>query len=173
MVGVFKPLAYVGGGGEVKPPYNTYYFFSADGFCWGEPQRVLNKTRIDPFQALGLSNWHMSAKPNEQERRVEFLVYSTVDSPIRMYLLLNKNPVVYAECSMDSPTLFRTPVASPVLLPSKSGWDNGHVYLCSFQIVNDGAGYLYKIWYSAKGSDGQWHIGQIEGFRGTSYKKIS
>jgi hypothetical protein len=162
-----------GSGGEVKPPYNTYYFFSADGFCWGEPQRVLNKTRIDPFQALGLSNWHMSAKPNEQERRVEFLVYSTVDSPIRMYLLLNKNPVVYAECSMDSPTLFRTPVASPVLLPSKSGWDNGHVYLCSFQIVNDGAGYLYKIWYSAKGSDGQWHIGQIEGFRGTSYKKIS
>jgi len=116
----------------------------------------------------------MSAKPNEQERRVEFLVYSTVISPNRIYLLSNKNnknPIVYAECSMDSPTLFRTPVASPVLLPSKSGWDNGHVYRCSFQIVNDGSGYLYKIWYSAKGSDGQWHIGQTEGFMGTSYKK--
>ena len=118
----------------------------------------------------------MSAKPNEQERRVEFLVYSTVNSPNRIYLLSNKNnknPIVYAECSMDSPTLFRTPVVSPVLLPSKSGWDNGHVYRCSFQIVNDGAGYLYKIWYSAQGSDGQWYLGQTEGFIGSSYKKIS
>jgi hypothetical protein len=156
-----------GGGGEVKPPYNTYYFFSTDGFCWGKPQRVLNKAGLDPFQALGLSNWHMSAKPNKGERRVEFLVYSTVYRQKRIYHLFRKNPVnpiVYAECSLNSLTVFRTPLASPVLLPSKSGWDNGHLYRCSFQIVNNGGSYLYKIWYSAEGSDGQWHIGQTEGF---------
>jgi hypothetical protein len=158
-----------GGGGEEKAPYSTNYFFSNDGFCWGEPQRVVNDNGLDPFQESGLSNWHMSAKPNKKEKRVEFLVYSTVNSLIRMYLFFNKNPIVYAECSMDSPTLFRTPVASPVLLPSKSGWDSGRLYRCSFQIVDNGAGYLYTLWYSAQGTDGEWHIGFTEGIIGTSY----
>ena len=160
-----------GCGGKANAPYNTYYFFSSDGICWKEPHRVLNEEGLDPFQASGLSNWHMSGKPNKKENRVEFLVYSTVNSPIQRRFFSAKNPVVYAECSIDSPTLFRTPIDAPVLLPSKSSWDNGHLYRCSFQINDHGTGYRYDIWYSAQGSDGKWQIGYTEGFMGTSYKK--
>ena len=160
-----------GCGGKVKTPYNTYYFFSTDGIHWKDPQLVLNRDGRDPFQALGLSNWHMSGKPNEKERRVEFLVYSTINNPFRKYVFKSKNPIIYAECSMDSPTLFVTPLASPVQLSSKIGWDSGQLYRCSFQIIDDGNGYLYKIWYSAQGSDKQWHIGFTEGYIGTSKRK--
>ena len=61
---------------------------------------------------------------------------------------------------MDSPTLFRTPITSPVLLPSKSGWDNGHLYRCSFQIIDDGTGYLYTIGIQRKDPmvNGTWVI---------------
>jgi hypothetical protein len=160
-----------GCGGEVRPPYNTYYFQSNDGIIWGDPRPVINQNGLEPFQALGLSNWHMSGKPNKNERRVEFLVYSTINNPLQRHLSKSKNPIVYMECSFDSPTLFNTPVGSPVLLSSKSGWDSGHLYRCSFQIIDDGCRYIYKIWYSATGSDGQWHIGQAEGSIGTSYRK--
>lgn len=160
-----------GSGGMLKAPYNTFYFFSTDGIHWGDPQRVLNEDGADPFQSLGLSNWHMAGKPNKKENKVEFLVYSTINSWIRQHLFSHKNPIVYAECSTDAPTIFTTPVASPVLLPSKSGWDSGHLYRCSFQIVDDGTGYLYKIWYSAKGSNGQWHIGYAEGLLKTTQRE--
>jgi hypothetical protein len=160
-----------GGGGKEKPPYNTYYYFSNDGIHWRDPQQILNQDGLDPFQSMGLSNWHMSGKPNGKERRVEFLVYATVNSPVQKHLFSSKNPIVYAECSLDSPILFRTPVVSPVLLPSKSGWDSGRLYRCSFQIIDDNTTYLYSIWYSAQGSDGQWHIGYTKGPLGTVYSK--
>jgi hypothetical protein len=160
-----------GCGGRGKQPLNTYYFFSRDGICWKEPQRVVNEEGLDPFQAIGLSNWHMSGKPNIKERRIEFLVYSAVNNPIQRRLFPAKNPVVYAECSMDSPTLFRTPIGVPVLQSSKGSWDNGHLYRCSFRIIDNGTGYRYGIWYSAKGSDGKWQLGYTEGFIGTSYSK--
>ncbi len=160
-----------GGGGKEKAPYNTYYYFSNDGIHWRDPQQVLNQDGLDPFQSIGLSNWHMSGKPNGKERRVEFLVYATVNSPMQKHLFSSKNPIVYAECSLDSPILFRTPVVSPVLLPSKSGWDSGRLYRCTFQIIDDKTTYLYSIWYSAQGSDGQWHIGYTKGHLGTVYSK--
>jgi hypothetical protein len=162
-----------GSGGKLKPPFNTYYFFSTDGIHWKDPQVVLNQDGRDPFQALGLSNWHMSCKPNEKEQRVEFLVYTAVHDSIFRNLFRFKNPIVYAECPMDSPTVFRTPLTSPVQYPSKSGWDSGHLYRCSFQIIDDGSRYVYTIWYSAEGSDGQWHIGYTEGSLGTSYRKTT
>jgi hypothetical protein len=162
-----------GCGGEAKAPYNTYHFFSTDGIHWREPQRVLNENGIDPFQALGLSNWHMAGKPNINERRVEFLVYSTVKRAVQNHRVSSEkpNPVVYAECSMDSPTVFKTPLNSPVLLPSNSGWDSGRLYRCSFQIIDLEPGYMYRVWYSAQGSDGQWHIGHTEGFMETLQRK--
>ena len=160
-----------GGGGKGKAPYNTYYFFSNDGISWSEPHLVLNQDGVDPFQSIGLSNWHMSGKPNRKERRVEFLVYTTVNNHLRKHLFSSRNPIVYAECSVDSPVLFRTPVISPVLLPSKKGWDSGRLYRCSFQIIDEKTTYLYRIWYSAQGSDGQWQIGHTKGPLGTIYSK--
>lgn len=160
-----------GGGGKEKAPYNTYYLFSNDGISWKEPQQVLNQEGLDPFQSIGLSNWHMSGKPNRKERRVEFLVYTTVNNPLRRHLITSHNPIVYAECSIDSPFLFRTPVPSPVLLPSNSGWDSGRLYRCSFQILDERTTYLYRIWYSAQGSDGQWHIGHTKGSLPTIYSQ--
>lgn len=152
-----------GSGGKTKPPYNTYYFFSTDGIHWGGPQRVLNEDGLDPFQVLGLSNWHMSGKPNKKEKRVEFLVYATVTNSLKRLLFSAKNPIVYAECSMVSPALFRTPIVLPILLPSKNNWDNGHLYRCSFQITDAGRGYIYDIWYSAQGAQGQWRLGYTKG----------
>lgn len=159
-----------GGGGQEKAPYDTWYFFSTDGLHWNDPLRVTGEDGSDPFQSLGLSNWHMSGKPNARERRVEFLVYATVNSPVQKHLFSRKNPVVYAECSIDSPTQFRTPLASPVLLPAGSGWDSGRLYRCSFQIIDDKTAYRYAVWYSAQGPDGQWHIGYTNGPIGTSYR---
>jgi hypothetical protein len=160
-----------GGGGVANDPYNTYYFFSTDGFHWGEPRLVLNQDGVNPFQALGLSNWHMSAKPNKKEGRIEFLVYSHDIRPLQMQPFSFNDPIVYAECSMNSPTLFKTPITSPVLLPSEKGWDNNQVYRCTFQIIDDKTRYLYKIWYSAEGKDGKWRLGYTDGYLPTSYSK--
>ena len=158
-----------GGGGASTEPYNTYYFFSVDGLYWAEPQLVHNEDGKDPFQDLRFSNWHMSGKPNRNEGRVEFLVYSTVYFPIHWSRFL-KNPILYAECSIDEPTVFRTPIDAPILLPSSDGWDNGNLYRCTFQIIDNGDKYRYSIWYSAESFEGQWHLGHTEGFIATSHR---
>lgn len=121
-----------GGGGTKTPPYNLFYRFSEDGIHWESPIICLNDEGNDPFQALGYSSWHISCKPNYCEDRIEFLSYAT---PVSSE---GKGVLLYAECSMGSPTLFRTPIVQPILRPSEYGWDNGTLYRCSFCITNDG-----------------------------------
>ncbi len=170
-----------GGGGSNQAPYGVYYYFSQDGLKWNAPQICLNARGMDAFQRLGLCNWHMACKPNHKERRVEFLAYAiklSVHSPKSLLRRLVGaverrvsqglgNAIFYAQCQMDTPTLFSSPLSQPVIRPSISGWDNQHLYRCSFQIMNRDGGDYYKVWYSALSKDGRWGLGLTEGRLGT------
>jgi coenzyme F420-reducing hydrogenase beta subunit len=156
-----------GGGGTKIPPYNIYYRFSEDGIHWNLLERCVNEEGIDPIQALGYSNWHISCKPNNRENRIEFLSFA---NPISSK---GKGVILYAECNMKNPTLIRTPLTDPILLPSKRGWDNGTLYRCSFSISEIGNSYHYRIWYSAASKKNIWKLGLTDGCIGTGHSNFS
>lgn len=170
-----------GGGGTFKPPFKIYYFNSSDGIRWGQPQLCSSWYNMDPFMMFGLYNWHLSCKPNYRENRVEFLCYAketynrlhNVKNKILRIFPVNikssKNVLVYAECNMNNPTIFYTPIKKYILSTPVRGWDNGHIYRASFQIVDEGDKYLYKLWYSAVSSDGKWGLGYTKGYLNTKY----
>jgi hypothetical protein len=156
------------GGGGIRP-YKVYYSFSNDGTNWGEFTQCLNSDGLDPFQVIGYENWHMDCKPNCRENKVEFLNYCWVldGGDTSLAKVLNSS------CNVDNPTLLLMPITSPILQVG-SGWDNGCLYRSTFVIENDTINkkYIFKIWYSAKSSTGEWHIGYTEGDVGTNYSII-
>ena len=170
-----------GGGGSDKPPYKIYYFYSEDGIHWGEPVQCLNNKGVDPFKALGMYNWHMSCKPNYLESRIEFFSYALeLDSKLKKILrkfsrvimhkkkILN-NEILYAECDMRAPTIFKVPNNNIVLSTSKEGWDSNNLYRSSFQIYDMGSSYFYKLWYTAVNKQGQWKLGYTTGKLNTKH----
>jgi hypothetical protein len=64
---------------------------------------------------------------------------------------------------MSAPTLIRTPIKKPVLLPSENGWDNESLYRCTFGISDDDSNY-YRVWYSARSSKEIWKLGFAGGY---------
>ncbi|TAJ43235.1 hypothetical protein CUJ86_11615 [Methanofollis fontis] len=154
-----------GGGGEDPP--GIYHRFSEDGVCWGPPERCTDPEGGDPFGVLGYANWHMACKPNYRESRVEFLSYA------RSLVSPGKGAILYAECDMGAPNRIRTPIAGPVLLPSKRGWDDSNLYRCSFCISDTGAGYFYRIWYSGASRGNVWKLGYTGGYLGTARRSKS
>ncbi len=147
-----------GGGGAMIPPHNIYYRFSEDGIHWSSPERCVDDSGEDPFQALGYTNWHMSCKANYYEKRVEFFSYANSNSS------RSNGAILYAECSMDNPKIIRTSIVNPILLPSKKGWDNGQLYRCSFNMMDAGDRYYYRVWYSASSDKNVWKLGYTGGY---------
>ena len=119
-------------------PCSTVYLSSIDGKKWSQPQLCLNGQGLDPFVALGYSHWHIAAKPNYSESKIDFLCFCDC-------MEYEGTSILYAECPMNSPKRISCSLCQPVLLPSQQGWDNGTLYRCSF--VREGK--KFSIWYSA------------------------
>lgn len=170
-----------GGGGSRQPPYKIFHFSSEDGVNWDKPLQCLDENNRNPFEELGYYNWHMSCKPNPREKRIEFLCYieehkNSVDVLMDKILkkvfrkrIINNNYLMYAEAGMETPALFHLPVKRCILKPSRNKWDNSRLYRASFQIVDVGGNYLYRIWYSAVSKDNIWGMGYTSGHIGTIY----
>jgi len=130
-------------------PCSTIYLSSNDGICWSEPEVCLNGNSVDPFQELGYSHWHISAKPNHENRKIEFLCFCDNTGG-------GKNGLLYAECEMDDPTCITCPSGRPVLEPSDLGWDNGTLYRSSFVREKRGSESVFRVWYSASSRKKFW-----------------
>jgi hypothetical protein len=132
-----------------KGPCDTVYLKSADGITWSEPEICLNDRGVDPFQDIGYSNWHISAKPNHEDRKVEFLCYCDNMSG-------GKDGLIYAVCDMSNPTHIICPLERPVLIPSDFGWDSGTLYRSSFVRERRGKDSVFRVWYSASSKKKLW-----------------
>lgn len=164
-----------GGGGSDKPPYKIFYFFSEDGIKWSQPIQCTNEKGVDPFESIGMYNWHMSCKPNNKEHRIEFLSYAlekdTFIKKINRKISKNifrknkklKDALLYAQCDMKTPTKLIVPNKKRVLSTSDYGWDNKSLYRSSFQIYDEGDSYFYKIWYTGVSETGEWKLGYTSG----------
>lgn len=170
-----------GGGGTSLPPYNIYYFFSSDGVNWEEPKRCVNKWGTDPLRMFDMYNWHISCKPNYRENRIEFFSYSRKPVGILRrvigfllrkifhFKIKEKDALIYAQCDMNEPSIFYSPIKDNILSSSNQNWDCKGLYRSSFQIYDTGESYFYKVWYTAVGKDGVWGLGYTTGLLGTKY----
>lgn len=141
------------GGGGTRP-YKTYYHFSTDGVNWGTPTQTVDINGNDPFSAINYESWHLTGKPNLKEGKIEFFSYcrslgGSDDANAK---------IIHAQSEITNLTVITIPNNLPVLNIG-SGWDNGHLYSCSFVIEELAKGYKYHLWYSAKSSSGIWGVG--------------
>lgn len=123
------------------PPNNSVYLHSSDGIHWSDPEYCFNSEGIDPYYAIGYSNWHTSCKYNPRTNQVDFLCYcqSRIDKG---------NAIIHANCSLESPTILNCTKSDIIMTPSKSGWDNRTLYRCAFVIETMDDNDIYHVWYA-------------------------
>ncbi len=108
---------------------------SKDGITWSPVQKV----------DLAATPWHLDVLYVDKQYVMDY-----VDSP-------NAGSHLMLATSNDG--LQWTTYSSPLLSPS-SGWDNERIYRST--LLYDAGARLFKLWYSAKSSSGQWHVGYAE-----------
>lgn len=128
---------------------------STNGFTWsiGEPC----SSPWDTWNG-GYLPWHIAAKPNYLEQKIEFLIagWPKKGSVYNCELL-------YATAPMAEPLNLSMPLQQPLLKASgQNQWDNGLIYRSSF-VMESGEAPNYRIWYSACSEHKVWHIGYTEG----------
>ncbi len=137
-------------------------YSSKDGKNWSKRQRSTS-----PWMTWngGYIPWHLEARPNYREQRVEFLIngWSKQASQEGMVLF-------YAEVPMDDVTNFSMPLSSVILAKGPNNdWDNKLIYRTTFTIEVGQAAYNYRVWYTGLSKSGAWHIGYTEGQLGTKF----
>jgi hypothetical protein len=109
---------------------------SEDGVNWSALQRV----------GIGNTPWHLDV--------------AYVEGPSQYWMLFVDSPVASSRLrlatSEDGLTWDVYP--APLLVPG-SGWDDERIYRAAFLYGDDGR---LRVWYSAKSSAGQWHVGYSE-----------
>ncbi|MCB8994676.1 MAG: T9SS type A sorting domain-containing protein [Bacteroidales bacterium] len=144
-------------------PNPLVYSFSNDGINWSTDSRCTDESNNQALKSYGYYAWHMACKPNYYENRVEFLIASRQFEHDNPY---NPVAIIYAQCSMDKPLIFTTPLPKPVLINDYSSkpvpWDR-KLYRPSFECYRADSSYHYKIWYSAYDNNSNWHIGLTQG----------
>lgn len=139
-----------------------HLYTSNDGTNWSNRQRCNT-----PWYTWngGYTPWHVEAKPNYPENRVEFFINGWSNHALRRNQLL-----FYAEVSMDNLTHFKMPLANAILARgSKNNWDDEMIYRTTFTIERGPSAYKYRVWYSALSKTISWHIGYTEGQLGTNF----
>ena len=147
-----------------------FYLSSRDGIRWSSPVLCTDINGGYPFSKMDYNFfiWHICAKPNYRENRIEFIANARTfpwgHPSLTPYL-------IYFEIPMTKPTLVNTPIKSPLMQSSGDwlAWDNNKLYRTAFQIYNTGSSYHYKLWYSAMSNMRKWRIGFTEGEIGTHY----
>jgi hypothetical protein len=114
---------------------------SEDGVNWSALQRV----------GIDGTPWHLNVLYAERESRYWMLF---VDSPLagsRLRLATSEDGLTWDV------------YPAPLLAPG-SGWDDERIYRAAFLYGDDGR---LRVWYSARSSAGQWHIGYSEASLGS------
>lgn len=133
---------------------------STNGKNWSDKQRS-NRPWLN--WDGGYRPWHLEAKPNYREQRVEFLIegypkHGSLDDLV----------LFYAEAPMNNLANLSMPLPDPILTPGKPGsWDDKRIYKTSFTIEPFETSYKYHIWYSAFSHSGLWQTGYTEGLLDT------
>ena len=150
-----------------SPPLNTLIFLytSKDGKTWSRRQRCTS-----PWLTWngGYLPWHLEARPNYREQRIEFMIngWPRYNSKAGMSLF-------YAEVDMDNLTTFKMPLSSLILSKSPgNSWDSKLIYRTTFTLELSQGAYKYCVWYTGQSISGVWHIGYTEGQLGTNYSQI-
>lgn len=133
---------------------------SKDGLSWTKGQ--VCTAPWDNWNG-GYFPWHIAAKPNYPEQKIDFLIAGW---PKHGKL---KDCVLYYACApMTEPANLSMPLPGPVLKPSTQGqWDNSFIYRSSF-VIEPGEQPAYRIWYSACSKKRTWHLGYTEGKLGNT-----
>ncbi|MGC7870642.1 hypothetical protein ACPUYX_03815 [Desulfosporosinus sp. SYSU MS00001] len=135
--------------------FTMYLYTSKNGMIWSEGQPC--RAPWDTWNG-GYIPWHIAAKPNYPEQRIEFLIAGW---PKRE--TINNCQLFYATAPMAQPKELSIPFER-ALIASSSGqrWDNGYIYRSSF-VIEHGDTTKLRIWYSACSKKKVWHIGYTEG----------
>ncbi|TGE31762.1 hypothetical protein [Desulfosporosinus sp. Sb-LF] len=128
---------------------------STDGLTWstGQPCSA-------PWVTWngGYIPWHVVAKPNHIEQRIDFLIAGW---PING--TINDCQLLYATAPISQPKELSMPLLGSLLGPGAIGqWDNGYIYRSSF-VLEPGDATKFRIWYSACSKKKAWYIGYTEG----------
>ncbi len=108
---------------------------SKDGVTWSPVQQA----------DIAAKPWHLDVLYVDKRYVMDY-----VDSPgSGAHLML----------ATSSDGLTWTTYPNPLLSPT-SGWDDDRIYRST--LLYDPDAHLFKLWYSAKGSNGQWHVGYAE-----------
>jgi predicted GH43/DUF377 family glycosyl hydrolase len=111
------------------------YATSPDGVNWSP----LATVEVTP------APWHLDVLYVDKQYVMDY-----VDSPLAgAHLML----------ATSSDGLKWTTSPNPLLSPT-SNWDSERIYRST--LLYDAGARLFKLWYSAKSNDGQWHVGYAE-----------
>lgn len=130
-------------------------YTSTDGMTWSSGQPC-----SAPWNTWngGYIPWHITAKPNHLEKRIDFLIAGW---PIKG--TMKDCQLLYATSPMSQPKELSMPLLGSLLRPGAADqWDNGYIYRSSF-VLEPGDSPKIRIWYSACSKKKAWHIGYTEG----------
>jgi len=132
-----------------------HLYTSTDGMTWSSGQPC--SAPWDTWNG-GYIPWHVAAKPNHLEQRIDFLIAGW---PIKG--AMKDCQLLYATAPMSQPKELSMPLQGSLLGPGTGGqWDNGYIYRSSF-VLESGDEPKFRIWYSACSKKKAWHIGYTEG----------
>ena len=132
-----------------------YLYTSKDGMSWslGQPCNA-------PWDTWngGYIPWHIAAKPNHIEQKIDFLIAGWPKKGT-----MKDCQLLYATALMSQLKELSMPLLGPLIGPSDGKqWDNGYIYRSSF-VRETGEEPKLRIWYSACSKQKVWHIGYTEG----------
>jgi hypothetical protein len=140
---------YVRNGGCRAGSSSVYRRTSQDGIDWGSSANEVLVNISLPGQVL----WHPDVQKVGDKYVMLVAAYPETSD-------CGHTSLYYSESSdglgWSDPLL--------ILGPSASGWDSAEIYRSSFLAEEMGGDMFLKIWYSARNSNSQWHVGYTEGY---------
>lgn len=132
-----------------------YLYTSIDGMTWSSGQPC--NAPWDTWNG-GYIPWHIAAKPNHNEQKIDFLIAGWPKNGA-----MKDCQLLYATAPMSQPKEISMPLLRPLIGPGVGNqWDNGYIYRSSF-VRETGEEPKLRIWYSACSKRKVWHIGYTEG----------
>ena len=135
--------------------FTMHLYTSTNGTTWSSGQPC-----SAPWATWngGYIPWHIVAKPNHLEQRIDFLIAGwSKQGTMKACQLL------YATAPMSQPKELSMPLPGSLLGPGAGDqWDNGYIYRSSF-VLEPGDKPKFRVWYSACSKKKVWHIGYTEG----------
>lgn len=139
--------------------FNLYE--SSDGVKWGNRRETES-----PWKDWngGFLPWHLEVKPDLARGKVDILISGWPKGEKLSDMML-----VLAESPISDLTKVTMPLDKPLLINGLANqWDDDFIYKSSFVREEKNGQSLYHIWYSARSTAGQWHIGYTSGTLGSS-----